>query len=92
MLTLFMEKNMKIAICDDEKIFVDNIVQHLDFFSTDNSIDFEKYIFDNPSDVMSSNINFDIAKRGVFEYIIDEAGRVCHQVFKEGGYINGAPN
>lgn len=61
MLTLFMEKNMKIAICDDEKVFVDNIIQHLDFFSTDNNIDFEKYIFDNPGDVISSNINFDIA-------------------------------
>lgn len=31
-------------------------------------------------------------KRGVFEYIIDEFGRVCHQLFKVGGSINGRPN
>ena len=31
-------------------------------------------------------------KNGVFEYIIDEAGNVCHQLFKVGGVINGRPN
>ena len=31
-------------------------------------------------------------KRGVFEYIIDELGRVCHQLFKEGKIVNGIPN
>lgn len=52
---------MKIAICDNEKVYIDNIVQHLDFFSTDNNIDFEKYIFENANDVLSSNVKFDIA-------------------------------
>ena len=31
-------------------------------------------------------------KKGIFEYIIDELGRVCHEVFKAGGVINGEPN
>ena len=31
-------------------------------------------------------------KKGIFEYIIDEAGNVCHQLFKPGGLINGKPN
>lgn len=52
---------MKIAICDDEKVFVDSIIHHLDFFSRNNSIDFEKHVFQNPADVISSNIRFDIA-------------------------------
>lgn len=52
---------MKIAICDNEKVYIDNIVQHLDFFSADNKIDFEKYVFENPGDVLSCNVKFDIA-------------------------------
>lgn len=31
-------------------------------------------------------------KKGAFEYIIDETGHVCHQLFKAGGIINGKPN
>jgi hypothetical protein len=31
-------------------------------------------------------------KKGIFEYIIDEYGNVCHQLFKAGGVINGKPN
>ena len=30
--------------------------------------------------------------KGIFEYIIDEAGNICHQFFKAGGIINGIPN
>ena len=28
---------------------------------------------------------------GVYEYIIDELGRVCHETFKK-GVVNGKPN
>lgn len=52
---------MNIAICDDEKIYIDNIIEHLDVFSTDNNIDFEKSIFTNAENMLSSNIKFDIA-------------------------------
>ena len=52
---------MKIAICDDEQLYIDNIVKHLDFFSIDNNIDFEKSIFTNSFDMLASDIKFDIA-------------------------------
>ena len=49
------------AICDDEKLYIDNIVQHLNYFSRDNNVNFEKSIFTNAEDMLSSNIKFDIA-------------------------------
>ena len=52
---------MRIAICDDEKIYAEDIKQHIDTFSTDNNIDFEESIFTNSADILSSNIKFDIA-------------------------------
>ncbi len=52
---------MKIAICDDEQIYIDNIVKHLDIFSAENNIDFEKSIFTDSSDILSCDIKFDIA-------------------------------
>lgn len=52
---------MKIAICDDEQIYIDNIVEHLNIFSAENNIDFEKSIFTNSADILASDIRFDIA-------------------------------
>lgn len=52
---------MKIAICDDEKVYADDIKQHIDTFSKENNIDFEQSIFNNSSDMLSSDIKFDIA-------------------------------
>lgn len=52
---------MKIAICDDEQIYIDNIAEHLDIFSAENNIDFEKSIFTNSADILASDIRFDIA-------------------------------
>lgn len=52
---------MKIAICDDEQKYIDNIIKHLDYFSLEKNIDFEKSIFTNSDDVLSSSIKFDIA-------------------------------
>jgi hypothetical protein len=31
-------------------------------------------------------------KTGIFEYILNENGQITHQLFKEGGVINGTPN
>lgn len=53
--------NMKIAICDDEQIYIDNIAEHLDIFSAENNIDFEKSIFTSSADILASDIRFDIA-------------------------------
>lgn len=52
---------MNIAICDDEKVYVDDIKQHIDTFSKENNIDFEQSIFTDSSDMLSSSIKFDIA-------------------------------
>ena len=52
---------MKIAICDDEQIYIDNIVEHLNIFSAENNIDFEKSIFTSSADILASDIRFDIA-------------------------------
>lgn len=52
---------MKIAICDDEQYYADNIKKHLDIFSAENNMDFEQYIFNNCSDMLSSELKFDIA-------------------------------
>lgn len=52
---------MRIAICDDEQVSIDNIVKHLDFFSQDNNIDFEQNIFTDSEALLSSNTKFDIA-------------------------------
>ncbi len=52
---------MRIAICDDEQIYIDDIAHHLDSFSTDNNIDFEKSIFTDSQELLKSNIKFDIA-------------------------------
>lgn len=52
---------MKIAICDDEQIYIDNIAEHLNIFSAENNIDFEKSIFTSSADILASDIRFDIA-------------------------------
>lgn len=52
---------MKIAICDDERIYIEEIKKHLDIFSKDNNIDFEQSIFTNAEDMLSSELKYDIA-------------------------------
>lgn len=52
---------MKIGICDDEQKYLEDITQHLDIFSKNNNIDFEKYIFTTSCEMLSCNVNFDIA-------------------------------
>lgn len=52
---------LKIAVCDDEKSYVDHIRQHLTFYSTDRHIDLEIYVFYSSTDLLKSNIKFNIA-------------------------------
>jgi two-component system LytT family response regulator len=52
---------MNIAICDDEKQFIEDIKKHLDFYSNDNNIDFDIYTFSSGVDLIKSNIRFNIA-------------------------------
>lgn len=60
-MTIFGGDNLKIAICDDEQLYVDNIIKHLDYFSVNNCIDFEKYVFISPDELLLCEVNFDIA-------------------------------
>lgn len=52
---------MVIAVCDNEKSFVDNIRQHLEFYSKDRNIDLEIHTFCSGEDLLDSNIKFNIA-------------------------------
>ena len=52
---------MKIAICDDEKAFVEEIKEHINFYSNEKNIDFEVYTFSSGIDLLNSNIKFNIA-------------------------------
>lgn len=52
---------MRIAICDDEQIYVDEIRKLLDFFSSENNMDFEQNIFTDSEAMLSSDLKFDIA-------------------------------
>lgn len=52
---------MKLVICDDEKICIDDVMQHLEFFSDEKSIDFEISIFQTSTDLINENKKYDIA-------------------------------
>ena len=52
---------MKIAICDDEQIYIDDIKKHIDFYSSQNDIDFDIHTFSSGADLLKSNVKFDIA-------------------------------
>lgn len=52
---------MRIAICDDEKIYIDNIKRHLDYFSKDTNIPFDISVFSSGYYMLKSEIRFDIA-------------------------------
>ena len=50
-----------IAVCDDEKSYVDNIRQHLEFYSKDRNINLEIHTFCSGAALLNSNIKFNIA-------------------------------
>lgn len=52
---------MIIAVCDDEKSYVDNIRQHLEFYSKDRNINLEIHTFCSSAALLNSNIKFNIA-------------------------------
>lgn len=52
---------MRVAICDDEKICIDDIVSHIDIFSSESGIEFDKYIFSSADEMLKTDMNYDIA-------------------------------
>ena len=52
---------MKIAICDDDKNCIEDVVNLIDEYSNENSINFEKYIYSSSKEVIENNENYDIA-------------------------------
>ena len=52
---------LNIAVCDDEQMYIDIVVDHLKFFSVQNCVDFENHIFTSPKDLLDSDIKFDMA-------------------------------
>lgn len=52
---------MKIAICDDEQICINDVKKHLDIYSAEHGITFEIYAFLTSDSILNSDVNFDIA-------------------------------
>lgn len=52
---------MVIAICDDEREFIDDIRKHLNQYSSEHGLTFEIYEFCSGADILASKIVFDIA-------------------------------
>lgn len=52
---------MKIAIFDDDKNCIEDVVNLIDEYSNENSINFEKYIYSSSKEVIENNENYDIA-------------------------------
>lgn len=52
---------MRIDICDDEQIYIEDIKRHIDFFSKDRGIEFEVNAYTSPIEMLRSNIKSDIA-------------------------------
>lgn len=52
---------MRIAICDDEQNYINDVQAHLNFFSKDNCIELEQYTFSSAEELMLTEKKFDIA-------------------------------
>lgn len=52
---------MKIAICDDEIRFVENVKKHIAFYSNEKGVDIEVYAFCAPNDLLKTNEIYNIA-------------------------------
>lgn len=52
---------MKIAICDDEACFVENVKKHLSFYSNEKGVNIEVHAFCTPNDLIKTNENYHIA-------------------------------
>lgn len=52
---------MRIAICDDERTCIEDVIKHIDFFSKDNNIEMQQSIFTSGEELVDSGIKFDIA-------------------------------
>lgn len=52
---------MNIAVCDDNRKVVEDIANHLEFFSKDNEIEITIYKYFDSSEIRSATVRFDIA-------------------------------
>lgn len=52
---------IKIAICDDDQRFINNVKQHLDFYSNENNVSFQVFEYSNGLELLNSRDIFNIA-------------------------------
>ena len=52
---------MKIVVCDDDKSYIDEVLNLLDIYSNEKNVEFEKYVFTSGEEVLKSDLKFDIA-------------------------------
>lgn len=55
-----MEQNMKIAVCDDEKIWQDSLIKCLDIYSLERNIEISKKCFDSGKALAENTEKYDI--------------------------------
>ena len=52
---------MKVAICDDDKFFTDDVRRHIEFFAHDNCVDFEIDVYSDPKELFDNSEIYSIA-------------------------------
>jgi DNA-binding LytR/AlgR family response regulator len=52
---------MNIVICDDEQEYIEDVEKHINLYFSEHGLSFELYKYSNSHDILSSNMDFDIA-------------------------------